>query len=206
VVLGGHSLGSVDAILEASTYHDEDAVLITGLSHQPDYVKLAEVPASSYPAALDPVTVAQGYSLADVGYFTTDPGTRPALFYGPNYDPNVAAVDEATKSVYALGEPVDGPALAVVLPTSNSIDVPVLIVNGAEDLIFCNATTCASSAALRTSEATDYASSPCLSAYVLPDAGHDVNLAPDTGLYQARVIDWLGELPAQRAGSDCPIQ
>jgi pimeloyl-ACP methyl ester carboxylesterase len=205
-VLGAHSLGSVDAVLEASRYHDEDAVLITGLSHRPNYLKLSELVASTYPAALDPVTRAQGYSLTDVGYFTTDPGNRPTLFYGPGFDPEVAAVDEATKSVYSLAEPVDGAPLAVVLPLSDVIDVPVLIVNGAEDPIFCNPTMCASSAALRRSEAADYAAAPCLSAYVLPDSGHDVNLANDAGLYQARVISWLGELPAQRAGSGCPSQ
>jgi pimeloyl-ACP methyl ester carboxylesterase len=206
LVLGAHSLGSVDAILEASTYHDEDAVLITGLSHRPNYVTLAQLVASTYPAALDSVTRTKGYTLADIGYLTTDPGTRPRLFYGPDYDPNVAATDEATKSVYALAEPVDGAPLTVALPTSDLIDVPVLIVNGAEDPIFCNATMCANSATLRTTEAPEYASAPCLSAYVLPDSGHDVNLAPHTGLYQARVISWLGELPAQRAGSGCPAQ
>jgi pimeloyl-ACP methyl ester carboxylesterase len=204
VVLGAHSLGSVDAVLEASTYHDEDAVLITGLSHRPNYLKLAELVASTYPAAFDQRTKAQGYSLADIGYFTTDPGARRRLFYGRNYDPNVAAVDEATKSVYSLAEPVDGAPLAVVLPTSDGIDVPVLIVNGADDPIFCNATMCASSAALRTSEAADYSGTPCLSAYVLPDSGHDVNLAPDTGSYQARVISWLGKLREHGAGSGCP--
>jgi hypothetical protein len=37
-----------------------------------------------------------------------------------------------------------------------------------------------SAAALKHSEASFYAATPCLEAYVLPDAGHDVNLATNT--------------------------
>ena len=43
VVLGAHSLGSVVAVIEAATYHDEDALLVTGLSHKPNYLNLAEL-------------------------------------------------------------------------------------------------------------------------------------------------------------------
>jgi hypothetical protein len=204
LILGAHSLGSVEAVVEAATYHDEDALLITGLSHDPNYLSLAALVADTYPAALDPLTAKQGYSLIDVGYFTTHPGVRSAHFYGPSYDPNVLAADEGTKSVYSLAEPLDGAPLALILPTTASIAVPVLIVNGGADPIFCNSTTCASSSALRSAEAPRYGAVPCLSAYVLPDSGHDVNLAPNTALYQNRVLSWLAALPAQWSGGSCP--
>lgn len=54
VVLGAHPLGSVIAIAKATTYLDEPAVLLTGVSHQLDPVGLTGIFASLYPAALDP--------------------------------------------------------------------------------------------------------------------------------------------------------
>ena len=206
VVLAGHSMGSVESVVEASTYHDEDALLLTGFSHDPNLVNLAGLVADLYPAGLDPVTAPTGYSVLDPTYLTTDPGTRAAQFYGANYDPEVLAVDEVTKSVVSSSEPLDGVPLSLILPATSSIAVPVLVVDGADDRFFCSAHTCASSSALLASEAPDYSAAPCLSAYVLPGAGHDVNLAPNTGLYQSQVASWLDALPAQWTSGTCPLR
>ena len=80
VIMVGHSVGSVEAWIEAARYHDVDAVIITGALHQlnPNLPALAQ--ADVYPAVDDPKFADSGL---DSGYLTTRPGTREALFYDP---------------------------------------------------------------------------------------------------------------------------
>ena len=80
VILGGHSLGSAAAILEAGTYHDENALLLTGISHAANVGGFAALLSSLHPAALDPRFAGQS---PDPAYLTTRPDTRGSLFYAP---------------------------------------------------------------------------------------------------------------------------
>jgi pimeloyl-ACP methyl ester carboxylesterase len=50
VILGGHSLGSAATILEAGTYHDENALLLTGISHAANVGGFVALLAALYPA------------------------------------------------------------------------------------------------------------------------------------------------------------
>jgi pimeloyl-ACP methyl ester carboxylesterase len=191
VIVGGHSLGSGIALIEAATYGDVDGLLLTGYSHSVDPVTVATgVFPTFYPAALDPAFSGDGY---DPGYLTTRPGTRGSDFYSAaDSDPAVIAEDEATKSVVSGSEFTDTLALAET-PYSDRVSVPVLIADGSLDRLACSSlnNNCASAQALRSSESASFSQSPCLQTYLLPGSGHDVNLASNTGLYQQAVQAWL---------------
>jgi pimeloyl-ACP methyl ester carboxylesterase len=193
VILGGHSLGSAIVIWEAATYHDVDGVLLTGVSHSLNVVNVATLLGTLYPAPLDPETAGSGL---DVGYLTTEPGTRDQDFDAPDTpDPGVVAMDEATKDVLSATEAPDAIG-AFLLPVSISINVPVLLVDGQGDRIFCGGLllggdNCSTAATLAAAEAPYFSPAAHLQTYVLPGAGHDVNLAPNTQDYQRVVISWL---------------
>jgi pimeloyl-ACP methyl ester carboxylesterase len=189
LILGAHSLGSAAAILEAGTYHDENALLLTGISHSANVGGFAALLTSLEPAVLDPALAGQRY---DPGYLATRAGTRQSLFYAPQTtDPAVVAQDEATQDVVSAAEIPDA-VLASFGPLSALITAPVLLADGQDDRFFCSPLTgnCDSAATLKASEAPFFAAAPCLDTYVLPGAGHDLNLATDTGEYQRAVISW----------------
>lgn len=197
IIIGGHSLGSAITALEAATYHDVSAVLLTGISHNFNKVGVASFFAgSARPAAFDPRIGRRGY---DPGYLTTLPGTRAEQFYAPGTaEPGVAETDEKTKDVVSSAEVADGlPTISV--PLSQSIDVPVMLANSAEDKLFCGPITrCESAEALKASEAPYFSPAADLHTYVLPNFGHDINLAPNTDEYHRAVIDWATSIDSRR--------
>ncbi|MEU7137924.1 alpha/beta fold hydrolase [Nocardia sp. NPDC046473] len=189
IITGGHSLSSGVAVIEASTNHDVDGVLLTGFSHSLDLLGTTGVVATYYPAAEDPHFAGQGY---DPGYLTTRPGTRAADFYGAgDYDPAVLATDEATKEVFSLTEYPDG-LTSTLPPATDLINVPVMVVDGSLDRLCLNA--CASTATLAAEEAPFFTPAAKLRTFVLPGSGHSVNLALNTAAYQAAVQDWLAAM------------
>lgn len=190
VVLVGHSLGSVDAWLEAGTYHDVDGVIITGLVHHLNVPSLVGVLASFYPAGLDPHFAHAGYG---AGYLTTMPGTRGRDFYDlPNADPNVIALDEATKETATDGEVATFPG-AFESSISAQILVPVLVVIGQQDNLLCGigATDCSSAATVLQAEAPYYAPQAQLQVAVIAGSGHDLNLHASAPLCFAAATAWL---------------
>lgn len=179
VLLVGHSLGSIAAMLEASNpaYRDVAGVILTGMLHHPDVVFLATVFATLYLAALDPRFAGQGYGPS---YIVTEPGTREHdFYYAPNTDPNVVAEDEATKDVSTLGE-FETFLVPLILAYSVQITVPVLLVVGQQDNVFCGllATDCSSAATVLRAEAPYYSPKAQLQVVVVPGSGHDLNLQP----------------------------
>lgn len=80
VVVGGHSIGSAMAMIEAGLYHDVDGVLVTDMTHRMNFITVLPVLANMIPAPLDPVLGSRGL---DVGYLTTSPGTRYDAFHKP---------------------------------------------------------------------------------------------------------------------------
>lgn len=193
VILGGHSLGSAITITESVIYHDVDAVLLTGVTHTLNVTNAAPFVAGMVPAGLDPVTAAQGYTVLDPGYLTTGTAAaRAHWFHAARVDPNVVALDEATKSVFSAGElPLAFPAL--LTPESLLIDVPVLLAVGGGDLLFCVDARCSGDEPLRQAEAPNFSSQAQLRTHVLPGAGHDLNLDPMAPQYQQAVLDWADE-------------
>ena len=195
VLLGGHSVGSAIAIIEAGTYHDEDGVLVTGLSHGINPLGAAAILATLIPADLDAKFAGLGL---DPGYLTTSPGTRYSSFQAPGpYISGVADMDEATKDAFAPGEVVDTVLIGVVSTYSKLINVPTMLVMGQDDPAFCGgliAPNCSTAATLLADEGRYYAPAAQLRTYVVDDWGHSINYAPDAPGYQAAVIAWAKKM------------
>lgn len=182
VIVGGHSIGSAMAMIEAGLHQDVDGVVVTGMTHKMNYITVLPVLTNMIPARLD------------LGYLTTSPGTRYQSFHTPG--PLVAGAidfDESTKDVFAVTEAVDTIALTnVIIPASRLIKVPVLIVLG-NDTHFCGlplGSDCSSAEALRASEAPYFAPEAKLKAYILDGYGHSINYAPNAPKFHDVVATW----------------
>ena len=209
VVLVGHSFGSIAGSLEAATYHDVAGVILTGIAHsQPSFPVQAEQ--DLYPAIDDPMFANSGL---DPGYLTTVPGTRGYLFYNlRDAGSAVITADEASKGVisgteFGTGLPVQ------TSPITNQITVPVLIVDGSKDQIDCGPQVgggtydCSSGAAIAQQEAPYYAAAAQLRACVVPNSGHDINLALNHVLLEVIALAWtreyVGGLRSRALPGDC---
>ncbi|WP_367135681.1 alpha/beta hydrolase [Saccharothrix sp. HUAS TT1] len=196
VVVGGHSIGSAMAMIEAGLHHDVDGVLVTGFTHRMNLVTVVPVLAGMIPAALDPRLDRFGL---DLGYLTTAPGTRFGAFHSPGPRvPGAIDADEAAKDVFAASEAVDTIALNnVVIPFTRLIDVPVMVAVGRGDTHFCGSplgSDCASAEALRASEAPFFSGAARLHTYVLDGYGHAINYAPNAPDLHAAVVAWTNTL------------
>lgn len=193
VVLVAHSIGSAIATTEAATYHDVDGVVITGMTHHVNVPATVPVLTTLAPAALDPAL--SGYGL-DLGYLTTRPGTRYGFFHSPaTTEPGALAFDEATKGVVTAGETMDAVLISTLVPVSRRITVPVMVVMGADDEVFCGpplGADCSSGAALWASEAPFYPAG--LHTYVVPGYGHSINFSPAAPGYYRAVVEWSRQL------------
>lgn len=195
VLLVAHSLGSAMAWIEAGTYHDVAGVIISGLLHNLNWVNLAHVTATFYPADLDP-----RFAGEDLGpnYLTTEPGTRASDFYTlPGVDPNVIALDEATKETATTGEAATF-ALSLTDGISSQIGVPVLVAVGQDDSLLCGlaATDCSSAASVLQAEAPYYCAQAQLQVVVIPGSGHDLNLHESAPLWFAAAMSWANQYVA----------
>jgi alpha-beta hydrolase superfamily lysophospholipase len=187
VVLVSHSIGSAVAVNEMATWpKDVDSAVVTGLTHVPSE-NAPSVILSLYPAVLDPTFA--GQSLPP-GYLTSEPGVRGTDFYGADdADPGTVAADEATKAFIFDGE------VATFFPSlvaSVGVRVPVMLAVGQFDHVFCPAVLpCDSGAAVVARERLFDPAAPSLDAFVLPGAGHDINLALDNREWFAAAATWI---------------
>ena len=193
VVLVGHSFGSDVALREAGTYGDVAGVISTGWLTAGNLAGHLRVRDSYDGAASDDPKFA--HAGLPAGYVTTRPGTRGADFYHTSYaSPAVIKEDEALKETVTSGE-----LASVIVPvpqaTTRAIGVPVLLADGQDDDLDCSATlpgvSCASAAALIGREQANYAPQACLRAFVLPRAGHSINLHPDAPRWFAAATRWI---------------
>lgn len=195
VLLHGHSVGAGIALLETATYNDADALALSGIAHHLSPTQLLQIFVNDLrPVALDPnPALSQRY---DTGYLTTTPGTRAALFYGPDPDPGLVAYDEASKGAISATEAADVITTAFTLPTSLADRLPTYLVDGADDQIWCAgllAEDCASSATLQADEAPYYANAKSFTAAIQPGAGHDLNFAANSAQYEQALNAWADQ-------------
>jgi pimeloyl-ACP methyl ester carboxylesterase len=196
VILVGHSMGTAMSWEEAGVYGDVDGIVSTGLLHNVDPVFAANAITNSYPANQDPKF--QGQGLAD-GYLTTRPGTRDELFYyAQTADPQVIALDEQMKDTVTDGE-VSTITHSSNIPTTITIDVPVISVIGEFDNVSCGASlNCSDVNFVKTHEAAYFSPKACLETYVISQTGHDLNLHLSAQTSYATIKDWL----VRRIGTD----
>lgn len=177
VLLAGHSYGSVVAWYEAATYADVDALLITGMAHEVQPVAAVPISTSLIPQSSDPHFSSRPL---DPTYLTTRSGSRQAFWHGDHDDPSVIAADEASKDTVTTAELADT-LVAQGSSTTDAITVPVLVAAGQQDLAYASALS---------REASHYPHSPCVATYLLPDAGHDLNLSPHAPDWFAAALAW----------------
>lgn len=187
VLLVGHSFGSIVSVAEASQYADVDGLILTGFLHNLNPNALNEFSNDFYPAQLDP-HFSQENLLPD--YLTTRPNTRQLLFYyEPNAEAQVIALDEATKDTQTYDELITAES-DVSSDISKQINVPVLVVVGQYDNIVCSGIICDSAANLTEAEAPYYSVSASLMTFVLPQAGHNINLHQNAREWYKVAIQW----------------
>lgn len=190
VVWVGQGLGSFYAWFEIPKYHDVDAAILTGAlsGYNPAHAAIAA--ANTYPAVDDPKFADSGY---DTGYMTTKPGTRGSMFYYPaTADPAVVAEDEETKDVVPTA--VTTPATAPY-----GIQVPVLVLDGAQDWLTCQGVTaynCADPASVRAFESGFYLPAAKLQVELVPDTGSDMALSTTAPITDAIMLHWAGAVAA----------
>jgi pimeloyl-ACP methyl ester carboxylesterase len=185
VITVGHSFGSQAVAAEASDHGDVDAVVLTGSLHQASTQAFTVVLPTFHPATLDPKFTGTGVPL---GYLTTMPGTRGASFHGLTTSPDIVAADETLKQTATEGEiaTIDNGSLR-----TDGIDVPVLIAVGQLDVLYCDALApCTDAATVAGRERSHFGARTCLETFVLPTAGHSINLHPAAPNWQAAAADW----------------
>lgn len=186
VVSVGHSLGVGIAWVEAARYADVDGVIVTDGMHTPASGLWLAI-ASFYAAQLDP-----RFDSRDLppGYLTTLPGRRGAVFYyEPGADPKVIARDEATKETATAAE-LATLALSADSSVSRGIKVPVLSVVGEYDRNFCDIPCSDPSSPAPAQEPQYYAPEACLEIFVVPRAGHNINLHRSAPVWYRKAIEW----------------
>jgi pimeloyl-ACP methyl ester carboxylesterase len=184
-----HSYGSGVALAEAVSYTDVSAVVLTGYLHRPSNPL---VTAGNWLANLDPKF--EGLGLDD-GWLTTRPGARLYGFHSATSDLVLVGQDEDGKDLVSRTGLLDFlsqrnvPAAANI---SNLVKVPVLVVGGQLDAIFCldpAVFNCADVAAVTANEDPFYG--PNFEVKTVPESGHDLTLHPSANVSFAMIDQWL---------------
>ena len=174
VITGGVSSGAVIAAREAAQFHDVDGVVLMGMLHQLDAVRLGLAAPAMKPAILDPRWTTSGL---DPGYVTF--GDVGFAIEPDDTDPGMAAYLEGLVDV------ITGTQQATLLPyilvtardETRAIDVTVLVAVGQRDTLMCGpmGTDCSDAASVMRAEAPFYADAARLETFVLTGAGHSMN-------------------------------
>ncbi|MBP2323976.1 pimeloyl-ACP methyl ester carboxylesterase [Kibdelosporangium banguiense] len=190
VILVGHSMGSGIVVVTAATFHGVDGVILTGMTHSMDLLRLTGIFVDGVrPAILDPRLSQRG---SDPGYVTTMPGTR-GVFHDPgDVTQAIVNADEAVKDQVPATVVPDLISLAFAGPLSAGINVPVLIANGTDDTLFC-AFACAGESELRTAEAPYFSPAAQLTVHLTPHAGHSVALSEHAAQHRTAIRNWMSE-------------
>lgn len=193
VVLVGHSIGSLVSVGTAAQYRNIDGLLLSGFSHSLGASGFGALTAGMVPALQDPVITAKtALPAGDTGYLSVV-GGRAVFYQSGDAEAAIVTADENSRSeMSAFLNPVDG-----LLTDASTITVPVLVANGVKDIAFCNqgdggsTTDCSSATRLRTSEASFFSAATPLEAYVLADAGHNLNLTRQAQTWYRDALAWF---------------
>lgn len=190
VFLVGHSFGSGVMLGEASRYNDVTGIVLSGFAHAAG-PKATELPGALVSAESDPITAP---SDPPDGYLTTAVGKRSYFFYDTSdASPVTIAADEATKStvtsgeVATLGSPYD-------MTLAAGLKAPTLLALGGKDALSCGGQpdiSCTSVDELLTYEKGVFTGGNQLDGYILPGAGHAMNLARNAADWYAKAADWM---------------
>ena len=183
VITAGHSQGSLITLYEDAVYHDADGLIVTGLPGIPLGTGIANLFTNLIPAQSDPRFAGTSVPL---GYLTTRAGSRTMFYDLASADPAVIAEDEANKDVMPVGEL----SVVVAFGETRLIHVPVLSVTGDHDAFFCGLG-CSGPISAPAFQPFLYGPGTCLTSFLVPNAGHDINLHPTAGLWYREAVNWI---------------
>ncbi len=191
VVGVGHSLGSVVLNQAAGEYPgDFDAVVLTGFSHSINSVNATALAVSSYvlPAG-EPEFAGRGL---DAFYLTTPRGGRRALYTGAAGAAEVLDWDDRNRDTANLVE-LGGLGRFQIPNRSRTINVPVFVVVGGADPVFCGLMSgdCTDSASLQDSETAWFGPRAAVQAWLVAGVGHNVTLHRDAVAVDAGITAWI---------------
>lgn len=187
----GHSYGSGVILAEARQYKDVDSLVITGYLHRPSN---PQVTAGNYPANQDPKFQREGL---DDGWLTTRPGTRAYGFHSISTETAVIELDEKNKDLVSRTGLLDFLAQRGVpkeANISNEVKVPVLVMVGQQDAIFCYdpaAFDCTKLDQLLANEAGYYQKASDFKVISIRNSGHDLTLHPSADSSYQIISDWV---------------
>lgn len=189
VAVVGHSLGAATAQTEASRYHDVDAVILSDWLHTPWTGTFDVVFGTNLPASAVPWLAGR-----PAGYNTTFDGIRARFYNLGNTDPRVVAHDENTRDTGTLAEAATIPLVTFNPAVTQGITAPVLLAVGQYDSIFCGPVwPCDSARTVVDRERPNFSGTRDLSGYVLPNAGHNINLHRNSQEWFAVATRWVDE-------------
>jgi pimeloyl-ACP methyl ester carboxylesterase len=172
IVLVGHSFGSINAILVQGTYHDADALVVTGLGHVPHQLPIP------------PDLIAQ---LANFPYFPLPAPARSALFYySPAADPDVIAYDNLSLADLLTRGQLFTTFAAVFNPAADHVGAvtgPVLVQLGENDALWPSA--------YAGGEAAYWTSASSITVESLPAVGHAFNTHLDNKTGWRLINQWV---------------
>lgn len=190
VVIVGHSYGSVIAYGIGNRYpYDVDGIIITGLQHEFDEAFLQEFWANLHPANEE----GGRFAGLDDGYLTSRPGQRHPYYRTEAADPKVIELDEATKETFTT---TDARTFPPVMGESSGISDPVLDVIGEHDTWFCAGEPCSSPTSTASRSHQWYSDQICFEQFVIPEAGHDVNVHYTSSQWFAVAAEWTQRMVA----------
>lgn len=203
----GHSLGAGILQYEAGTVRDPrlvpDLLILTGYLTKANPAVVAQIGAALHPITDDPNFV---NTELPTGYLTTRRGTRHVFFDPANVDRGTIAMDEKWKQTSSLAERTTVGA-ARDPHITHAIAVPVLMLVGQTDRLACDPThglSCADDTAIINREAPNFSAKTCLTAHVIPDSGHAINLHRNAHVANNRANDWIDTYTVGTAGRRLP--
>lgn len=194
VVLVGHSIGSYTALRHTDLYpRDADAVILSGISSwvQPEAVNATLGGKSALPAPLSGVETLRHRSPGDL---VIQAELRTRMFHAPDTDESIVAADNSSMDSFPVGEMVDALAdFAAPTKATHKVAVPVLLAIGSAEALFHCApgVPCQDAAAWVANERPLFPHAPVLEGYVLPNAGHCINLANNANAWFTAAQKWV---------------
>ncbi|MEV6349567.1 alpha/beta fold hydrolase [Actinoplanes sp. NPDC051851] len=188
----GHSYGSITLTAEAAQHHDLDALVLTGKQAQYNQPGLVAFQSSLYPAHQDPKFAG---TLMPDGYLTTPPASRAGFFLNPDTTaPGAARWQEATKATATTGE-LSSISAARYQADSQRVQVPVLIIDGSNDSLFCNTSLpCQTDLQLCERAHDIYAAGTPVFSAVVPGAGHAIDLHRNAPIAFTAADRWISRV------------
>lgn len=188
----GHSYGSaLTASVASQNPSAFDAVVLTGFSDNTTggiqfAASLNLQVAASSPSQRFPGE-ATGYLLPSTEY-----GVQYSFFRSPNFEDSILAQSFATVQTTTLGEQFSMSTVGAAAPNFTG---PVLIVDGENDLFFCDGD-CRYPSDIPTGSLHSMfpKASNLSSTFILPSSGHGVNLAANAPLAFDHIRDFIGAL------------